>query len=551
VQDENDIFKKPQLGVLSWPEVPMKLVTLFTVLLSTGIGCSEQKPSPRGAAETAVPEAAPVARPPTVEQRPQTAQNAFKSQVAGPAGRGFYPDDPAALRAQINGFLAAAETGHMEAERDVVGILAPHAGFRYSGPVAGEAYRVVQGRDYRTVVILALSHRQTANKAALLDRPAYETPLGPARINTRLVRRLTEGHGDLFEVNEAMFNGEHSLEVQLPFIQVALPKADIVPIVVAVQNDDKVARIGAALYKQLGGRRDILFAISSDLSHYFPYDEAVSYDLETLGLLEQWKIDEWNALSKTRRGMCGSRPMLTFIKLFENYSPEKRRVKKISYKNSGDTAGDKSRVVGYGALAFSVEQGMRKTDESEKEFGPFTAEDRRELMGLAKQAVESAATGKDLQLARPRSPRLQELGAAFVTLKKQGQLRGCIGHVIARVPLFKCVLDVARSAAVHDSRFPPVSASELGDLTYEISVLTAPEPTTPEEVVVGRDGLIMSRGPRSGLLLPQVPLEWHWDRTQFLDATCRKAGLPKGCWQDSETEIKSFRAIVWGEADLD
>ena len=130
-------------------------------------------------------------------------------------------------------------------------------------------------------------------------------------------------------------------------------------------------------------------------------------------------------------------------------------------------------------------------------------------------------------------------------------MRGCIGHVIARVPLFKCVADVARSATIHDTRFSPVRPDELDSLSYEISVLTAPESTTPENVVVGRDGLIMSRGGRSGLLLPQVPVEWNWSREEFLASTCRKAGLPLSCWKDPETKIESFRAIVWGEADLE
>jgi AmmeMemoRadiSam system protein A len=137
-----------------------------------------------------------------------------------------------------------------------------------------------------------------------------------------------------------------------------------------------------------------------------------------------------------------------------------------------------------------------------------------------------------------------------VTLKKAGDLRGCIGHVAARVPLYRCVSDVGRAAAVEDSRFDPVRPDELPTLSYEISVLTAPQPTTVDQIVVGRDGLIMSRGGYSGLLLPQVPGEWGWNKEEFLMHTCRKAGLPMDCWKDPATQIKSFRAIVWGEGDL-
>ena len=512
-------------------------------------GCSEPKPDPAQVDKADGQEqSAPADEAKSTQQKKAVRiENAFKPQVAG----GFYTDIRRELESQVRGFIDGAGSAKHAANRDIVGILSPHAGYVYSGPVAGEAFRAVKGRGYRTVVVMALSHRRAAPKLALLDRPAYDTPLGSLPIDGRLVRRLLHEHGDLFAVDERMFRGEHSLEVQLPFVQVALPRAKIVPMIVAVRDEEVMARAGRALFEVFGKREDVLFVMSSDLSHHHPYDEAVKLDEKNLVLLEQWQLDEWKQVAfQAAEGMCGCRPVLTFAHMFEGYDAAKRKVTRIAYQNSGDTAGDKSSVVGYGALAFSVEKGMRTERASEKDFGPYGAEERRWLMDLAKRAVAAAAKGESFETPQPPFPDLSEMGAAFVTLKKKGQLRGCIGHVIARVPLYKCVSDVARSAAIHETRFSPVSADELGDLSYEISVLTAPEPIKADDVVVGRDGLIMSRGGRSGLLLPQVPIEWGWDREEFLRHTCRKAGLPLDCWQDSETKIEAFRAIVWGEEDL-
>lgn len=527
----------------------LSIAILFTVL-----GCHERRPAPPPKADVDSNAASPAAKAQigTEETHKMNAvtriKDAFSPQVAGQ----FYPADPGELRSEVMKFLAAAKSKKSEAlvDRDIVGLIAPHAGYVYSGPVAGEAYRTVQGRDYRTVVVAALSHRRAAAKIAVLNRPGYDTPLGSLPIDEGGVQALLEKFPDLFSADEAVFKGEHSLEVQLPFIQVALPGAKIIPMIVAVyDNEDLVPKAASALFETFGLRKDVLFVASTDLTHFFPYKDAVEFDTRLLNLLENWHIGEWKKLASTKKGMCGHLPVSTLVDLFSNYEEKSRKVTVIDYRNSGDTAGDKTQgVVGYGAAALSLPATIR-TDAA-RDFGPLTIEDRRYLMTLAKDTVRAAAEGNDFKPAPPTSAVLKDKGAAFVTLKKNGDLRGCIGHVIARLPLFQCVSDVARAAAVNDTRFSPVQKSELAGLTYEISVLTPPERTTPDKVVVGRDGLIMSRGNRSGLLLPQVPIEWNWNKEEFLSHTCMKAGLPGDCWKDPATEIESFRAIVFGEEDL-
>ncbi len=531
--------------------ISLAVLSMVVLCALAFAACNEKRPTPSGPSKGAYDKGveAPAAST-KKEAKPESTRidDAFDAQVAG----GFYTADPVELRRQVKGFLDKAGTRNAVAGRDIVGILSPHAGYQYSGPIAGEAFAAVKGRGYGTVVVMAFNHRKRSEKVAVLDRPAYDTPLGSLEISRAMVRKILVDHGDLFEANEGMFRGEHSLEVQLPFIQAALPGAKIVPLIVAVSDNDFLDRAGKALHDTLGKRKDVLFVVSSDLSHHFPYEEARGYDEKNLSLLEAWNIKDWiDSASRPREGMCGFGPVLTFVSMFGCYDEGKREVKRLGYRNSGDTAGDKSSVVGYGALAFSLEKGMRDERSGEVDFGPYGAAERRELIELAKRSVEAAARGKPVPNPETKSNLLDDKGAAFVTLKKNGKLRGCIGHVIARIPLVDCVNDVARSAAIHDTRFSPVSPEELADLTYEISVLTAPEPIVPQDVVVGVHGLIMSRGGRSGLLLPQVPIEWKWDREEFLAHTCRKAGLPLDCWKDSATEIKSFRAIVFGEEDLE
>jgi AmmeMemoRadiSam system protein B/AmmeMemoRadiSam system protein A len=543
-------------------EVHMRIIEAavwISVLVGACAGCNDNKPTataPEPQAKAGAPDPQsktapkPQAEAGTTQAKagtPTRIENAFPAQVAGQ----FYPADPEELRSMVRGFIDAAKAGAVKPDRDVVGVLAPHAGYRYSGPIAGASYRALEGRGYRTVVVMSLNHRRPADRIATLDRPAYDTPLGSLPIDVAAVKALTSAHPELFAVDEAMFEGEHSLEVQLPFVQVALPAASIVPLVVAVDDDALLDRAGKALFEVFGGRRDAAFVVSSDLSHYHPYDQANAFDEETLGALERFDLAAWRkAASRQSEGMCGFRPMEVFTAVFAGFDAKKRSIVRLDHRNSGDTTGDKSSVVGYGALAFTVENGMRKEESKAASFGPYDAAARRELMSIAKRAVEAAAKGESFTPPEPAAAALKEMGAAFVTLKEAGDLRGCIGHVIARMPLYKCVAEVGRAAAVEDTRFDPVRPDELPKLTYEISVLTAPEPTTIDEIVVGRDGLIMSRGGYSGLLLPQVPGEWGWGKEEFLMHTCRKAGLPMDCWKDPATRIQSFRAIVWGEGDF-
>jgi hypothetical protein len=178
---------------------------------------------------------------------------------------------------------------------------------------------------------------------------------------------------------------------------------------------------------------------------------------------------------------------------------------------------------------------------------PLCEEDRRALLGLARRAIVEAVVHDRTLEESPASQSLARLAGAFVTLRHGGQLRGCIGHIEATESLADTVARCAVSAALHDPRFNPVSPDEIPGLQIEISVLTPPEITRPEDVQVGRHGLLISRRWQRGLLLPQVAVEYGLGRERFLEETCRKAGLPLDAWKDPETEIRAFTCEVFSE----
>jgi hypothetical protein len=436
----------------------------------------------------------------------------FPAQVAG----GFYPDDPAELRAAVERYLADA-----------------------TPPVAPVVEPV------GTVVVLAPSHHYPLVGAAVLADDAYETPLGRLRVDAALRTRLVELAGLDLVVDSSFFRREHALEVQLPFVHVALPEARVLPLIVGDTANGVHERLGAALAALRAERADVVIVTSSDLSHFFTYDEAATYDEENLTALEALDLATYERTGQGQSGMCGYDPVRVILSALQIAAGPGARVTRLRYANSGDVTGDRDRVVGYGALALlAAEAAPAPAGEATM----FSREERQALIDIAKAAVRAAVREEPYEPAEPASERLRAPGAAFVTLKQHGELRGCIGHVIATEPLYRCVAEVAQAAATQDYRFEPVAPGELDRITFEISVLTPPQLVTdPTTVQVGRDGLIVSRGRNRGLLLPQVPEEQGWDRNQFLDGTCRKAGLPAGCWRDSETRLERFQAIVWGE----
>jgi hypothetical protein len=482
--------------------------------------------------------------------RPRSASSAESAKVRPAAVAGsFYPADPTELAKMVDGFLAKATPAPLT---DVVAVVAPHAGYEYAGQVAAYSYALLKGRKFDRVVVIAPSHYESFGFASVYDGAAYTTPLGQVPVDRAFAAKLA-GMSKLIKLSGlghtvTLDKREHALEDQLPFLQRVLGQFQLVPIVIGDQSYETCRALGLALAKLIPGTNTLIVA-SSDLSHYHPYNDAVRIDHKTLKAIEEWdylsmarnfepSVNVWEA--------CGGYPIIAAMIASERLGASQAKV--LDYANSGDVpppVGDKTRVVGYGAVAFVKAPARGAAGEA-----PFSlsAREKNELLKIARNSVESAVRDhKQYEYSPPAGlAALEQERGAFVTLKENGQLRGCIGYVAPMKPLCITVRDVAAFAALRDTRFRPVSAAELGALEYEVSVLSPLRRVLDiKEIRVGQHGLIMKRGDIEGLLLPQVPVEEKWDRATFLEETCFKAGLPKGCWQSADTDIFRFTALVF------
>lgn len=442
----------------------------------------------------------------------------------------FYEGDRQILSAQIDNFFKnVADLPSLQAE--VAALICPHAGYVYSGQTAAYGYRLVQEKPYETVILIGPSHQYGFEGCSIFLRGGFETPLGVAEIDEEIaaeIARLTK-----FSYVAAAHEKEHSLEVHLPFLQKALPRAKIVPIVMGYPTRKTISTLADALTKVLA-KKKILVVASTDMSHYLPAEEARSTDSRTISLLQ--KLDTNTIINKLARGenfMCGGGPVAsTLLALKKKGQP---RVEVLRYSDSSRFGGP---IVGYLAAAVTLESGPQP------EF-KLTPEEKKELIALAWKAIREFVGRHRVLEYETQNPNLLTERGAFVTLKKKGELRGCIGFIEPLFPLYEAVARAAIYAATEDPRFKPATEDELRELEIEISVLTPLQKIeNPRLIQVGKHGLLIARGQNKGLLLPQVAIEQKWDRETFLSQACLKAGLPPDAWKKG-AEIYVFEAIIF------
>jgi len=445
----------------------------------------------------------------------------------------FYPGQPEALRDMVANQLKEAAGANVNGR--IRGLVSPHAGYVYSGIVAAAGYRQLDP-SFKTVILLGPSHRFPLSGASIPCVKAYRTPLGDVPLAPLAV---TLQASPLFESVPQAHRREHSLEVQLPFLQVTLKEFRIVPIL--TNNGDPKA-LAATLAPHIG--EDTLVVASSDLSHYYPYEKAVSLDRLFTAAVPALAFSD-----VTRCEACGKQAVLTLMHIAKIKGWEGML---IDYKNSGDTAGSKDQVVGYASVAF-----VDRKEASNRMNETLPTKDRKALLKLARSAIEAKLVkGAKVERPGPLPPSLTEVCGCFVTLHKHGQLRGCIGSIEPVSSLVECVESNARSAAFRDPRFPPLSRDELSDIDIEVSVLSVPQRldfTDGEDLKRQLEplvhGVILSRGLNRSTFLPQV---WKQlpDKEQFLGHLCQKGGMPQKAWQDPETKVEVYQAEVFGEEDV-
>lgn len=459
----------------------------------------------------------------------------------------WYPGNPEKLRKEIQGYLSRASGASLSGR--LVALVAPHAGYMYSGPVAAYAYKVLEGKPFSRVVILAPSHRAYFNGASVDDAAGYRTPLGVVPVDRRLAEKLMV-HKDIFSYVPQAHAQEHSLEIQLPFLQVVLGTFSMTPVLIGDVSLDGCRQI-ARIVAEAVGQDDVLLVASTDLSHYYAYQEAKKLDARVIELVDRFDPEGlFEALRKRECEACGGGPLVTVLLAARDLGATKARV--LHYANSGDVTGDVRGVVGYMAAALVDNPGKTRTLPAEAPSGetsgesPFSEEEKATLRDIARQALRWKLLGEPEPYYRGASSRLLEKRGAFVTLHKGQALRGCIGYVEAHKSLWETVKDAAIQAAFSDPRFPPVRADELEELRLEISALSPLERIRdPLDFSIGRHGLVVRKGYHNGLLLPQVAVEHGWGKEEFLSWTCKKAGLPPESWKRGDVELYRFSADVF------
>ncbi|HEY4934847.1 MAG TPA: AmmeMemoRadiSam system protein B [Terriglobales bacterium] len=468
-----------------------------------------------------------------------------KVRQPGVAGA-FYPANPDELKNMVDGFLAKAQVS--PTADPLIALIAPHAGYLYSGGVAAFSYAALKGRTFQRVVIIAPSHYDEFLFSSVYEGDAYATPLGKVAVDKEFAAKLADGNTVRLSGRGHERSGEqseHSLEVQLPFLQRTLGQFQLVPIIMGDQSYEASRALGVALAKLIGNS-DTLIVASSDLSHYHPYDEASTIDHNTLHAIESWDYYDLSRNLQSRVWeACGGGPIVAAMMAAERLGAN--RAELLKYANSGDVTGDRSRVVGYSAWALYKSAAKSANAPAVA----LTSKEQQELLSVARKSAETFVRERKQYNPPPASPALQQDRGAFVTINKNGELRGCIGYIAPLEPLIETVRDVAAYAASRDPRFPPVTAVELGDLQYEVSVLSPLRRVLDvKQIQVGQHGLLLKKGKHEGVLLPQVPGEFGWDRKTFLDELARKAGLPASVWKDEDTDIFMFTALVFGEVRL-
>lgn len=485
---------------------------------------------------------------------PVRAAPAADGAVRPPAVAGlFYPRDPAALAAAVDSYLASVPAE--PAPGELKALICPHAGYPYSGPVAAHGFALLRGRHYDTMFVLGPSHYAYLAGASVSGAAAYRTPLGDVPISPRA---RTLGARAPFAIDppcrveqpswaaeasrpipargaERADTWEHSVEVEVPFLQRTLGRFDLVPVVMGEVDPARAAR---ALDAVIDDRS--LIVVSSDLSHYHPYAEARRRDRRCVDAIAALDIP-----TMATQEACGRIPILTLLHLAREHGWQPRL---LDLRNSGDTSGDKSRVVGYAAIAFFA--------PAQPAGAALSAPERRFLLRLARDSIRAAVNGVPgpAVAAAEMTPALIERRGVFVTLTRHGNLRGCIGNLGAELPLYRAVASNAQSAALHDPRFSPVTARELDGLDIEISVLTPPTPlafTSPDDLLgklrPAQDGVVLTIGAGMATYLPQV---WEQlpDKVQFLDSLARKAGGDAGDWRAPGTRVAIYHVVSFSDA---
>ena len=442
----------------------------------------------------------------------------------------FYPATQSELKQIIETLTQKAKktTVKIPPNKELKAIILPHAGYIYSGFAAAHASHVLSENQFNKVILLGPDHRIGFRNCAISNVKGYQTPLGFIRLHEDTKTLLKKSN--LFQYIQKFDEVEHSLEVILPFLQYYLKKFELVPIIMG--RTSEINNIADAIEPLLDS--DTLLVVSSDLSHFLPYSEAVAKDKETIDIILNYKPEE---LKKRENCACGKTPILILMEIARRHEWQPVL---LNYSNSGDTAGDRSKVVGYSAIAY-----FSKTSLNQKQGEILVKLARKTIMeNLGKKMTSDKARHLSDAL---KDSCFNERCGTFVTLKIDGRLRGCIGSLTSNESIITGIRRNAFNAAFKDPRFPPLTIDEFKHVDIEISILTKPQPLEYADYAdllsklrVNVDGVIIRKVRYNATFLPQV-----WKQLPepdiFLSHLCAKAGLSADSWKNTKLEVFTYQ----------
>jgi AmmeMemoRadiSam system protein B/AmmeMemoRadiSam system protein A len=477
----------------------------------------------------------------------------------------WYPDGRAHLVAGAH-FLMRLAAGAPALPAKPLALVVPHAGWSYSGLAAATAFRLLKPGDFDRVVVVAPSHHSSFRGYALDDATAYRTPIGDVPLCDGALAAL---QGTDVRVVPGVADDEHAVEIELPFLQATLGRFCLVPVLVG-DTDEAVERSFAGRLATLDDGRT-LFVFSSDFAHYGPRFDFQPFGALSPGVRERIRaMDDRGAallvrvdargfrdyLRETGNTICGRHGLATLLELLPRIAPGARAVPLAHYASSDLPGTQDTSAVSYVAMAF-LRDGPRdatfgpplvalpRLEDAPPDTPSLSPGDGARLVRLARAALATHFLGKDdlgRELAAwPTGPDRERRQGVFVTLNRtdpagiraQGRLRGCIGQPEPTFPLYYGTVQAALDAALRDPRFEPVTAGELGRLEIEVTVLSPRRPVASwRDIRLGTHGIVLQKGDKAALFLPQVAPEQGWTLEQTLSALAEKAGLSADGWKD-------------------
>ena len=456
----------------------------------------------------------------------------------------WYSSNPDKLRKQLDDYFIEANPTEIKGE--IIGIISPHAGMIYSGEVAAYGFKAVKNKKINLVVVIGFSHKKEYDGIAVFDEKGVKTPLGILLTDKELTNKILSMNEKFFS-DSSVFDKENSVELILPFIQYAMKDPKVILLAIGNQSFENSRILGDALYELLKNRKDYLLVASTDMSHYLSAAEAEQSDKITSDRILKMHPEELHSKSYRQNKMCGTGAVVATMIAAKKLGANKSYILDVS--NSSKISGDYNRVVGYLSAAF-VKEDIKSIKGELKMDDLVTVEQKTKLLKIARDTISCYLKTKKTLKTKIDDTELKKVMGVFVTLHKNGQLRGCIGNIIGRQPLYLGVIDMAIASATQDPRFSSVTLEELKGIDIEISVLSSLEKIdNADKIILGKHGVLVKDHFRSGVYLPQVAIETGWTKEEFMNSLCgQKAGMDTDAWKKGKCQIYIYTAEVFDES---